>query len=502
MSKNAIIYSRVSTEEQAEKGTSLSRQIEECRRYAVSQGLEIVAELQDNFSGGTLERPGFLELRSLLAEGNANAVIVFRQDRLSRDSADYMYLRKKWGKDGIELHFCDRGKVSYDFAGIVLDSTMSGVNEGERWLIRDRTTDGRIKKARDKKKPVMSGIPPYGCRRTGKGEDAELHIDNYESLIVQEIFKWYIEGDGVNGSLSLRAIARKLIEQEIKPPSYRKRIAKAWYSNTVRGIITNEIYIGKIYYGKTTSNWGERTLQPRDKWIEIEVPDLAFIDRETFRAAGKKRKRNKEDNWHEKKHKYLLTGRIRCGYCGYAATGNPRRSFNNKLYLNYRCGCSYKPHLNCEAGYKSMRGQKADKAVWDWLVWLLSDETNLRKGLNELMEKRRNDLDPKIEKFETFKELLAELDSRTQRLVKELSNNDDEVVLDAIRIQLKEIAKQHDNLESKKIILEVELLNLVIDEETEEQIYELASRVRTRLPNATFEEKKRILELLDVQVTI
>jgi len=137
MNKKGIIYTRVSTEEQKNKGTSIERQLEDCRVYISRNQMEVVAEITDDFSGGTLERPGFLQLRALLAEGKANAVVVFRQDRLSRDSADYMYLRKQWGRQGIELHFCDRGKISYDFSGIVLDSSMSGVNEGERWLIRD-----------------------------------------------------------------------------------------------------------------------------------------------------------------------------------------------------------------------------------------------------------------------------------------------------------------------------------------------------------------------------
>jgi site-specific DNA recombinase len=95
MNKKGIIYTRVSTEEQKNKGTSIERQLEDCRVYISRNQMEAVAEITDDFSGGTLERPGFLQLRALLAEGKANAVVVFRQDRLSRDSADYMYLRKQ-----------------------------------------------------------------------------------------------------------------------------------------------------------------------------------------------------------------------------------------------------------------------------------------------------------------------------------------------------------------------------------------------------------------------
>ena len=66
MSKRAVIYARVSTDEQAEKGYSLPHQINECRRYAQNHGFAVAQEFIDDYSGATLERPGFSMLKEFV----------------------------------------------------------------------------------------------------------------------------------------------------------------------------------------------------------------------------------------------------------------------------------------------------------------------------------------------------------------------------------------------------------------------------------------------------
>jgi site-specific DNA recombinase len=66
MNKRAVIYARVSTDEQAEKGHSLPFQVEECRRYADRLGFQVVKEIIDNASGASLNRPGFTMLEMMI----------------------------------------------------------------------------------------------------------------------------------------------------------------------------------------------------------------------------------------------------------------------------------------------------------------------------------------------------------------------------------------------------------------------------------------------------
>ena len=68
--KRAILYARVSTEEQARSGYSLAQQIEALREHAAREGYEVLEEVLDpGQSGASLERPGMDRVRDLVGAG-------------------------------------------------------------------------------------------------------------------------------------------------------------------------------------------------------------------------------------------------------------------------------------------------------------------------------------------------------------------------------------------------------------------------------------------------
>ena len=74
--KRAIIYARVSTEEQARSGYSLAQQMEALREYAAREGYEVLEEVTDpGQSGASFERPGMDHVRSLVITGRVTAVL-------------------------------------------------------------------------------------------------------------------------------------------------------------------------------------------------------------------------------------------------------------------------------------------------------------------------------------------------------------------------------------------------------------------------------------------
>src|SRR3712207_9276791 len=93
-SKRAILYARVSTDEQARSGYSLAQQIEALRQYAVREGYQVLEEVTDpGQSGASLERPGMDRVRDLVAAGGVDVVFAQDRDRFSREPA-YHYLLK------------------------------------------------------------------------------------------------------------------------------------------------------------------------------------------------------------------------------------------------------------------------------------------------------------------------------------------------------------------------------------------------------------------------
>jgi site-specific DNA recombinase len=74
--KRAILYARVSTEEQACSGYSLAQQIGALREYTACVGHEVLEEVQDARQGGaTLARPGMDRVRDLVAASGVSVVL-------------------------------------------------------------------------------------------------------------------------------------------------------------------------------------------------------------------------------------------------------------------------------------------------------------------------------------------------------------------------------------------------------------------------------------------
>src|SRR3954452_23513858 len=84
----ALIYIRVSSDEQAREGVSLDAQLRECRQYAARQGWLLGTEHQDVMSGTKDERPHYQALlakvRSMRAGGQPVVVVVAALDRFGR----------------------------------------------------------------------------------------------------------------------------------------------------------------------------------------------------------------------------------------------------------------------------------------------------------------------------------------------------------------------------------------------------------------------------------
>src|SRR4051794_20573904 len=80
----AVIYLRVSTDEQSASGLGLEAQLSACKAAASRLGLPVASVHQDDVSGGLpLEkRPGLLE--AIVALGPGDSLLVAKLDRLSR----------------------------------------------------------------------------------------------------------------------------------------------------------------------------------------------------------------------------------------------------------------------------------------------------------------------------------------------------------------------------------------------------------------------------------
>ena len=102
--KTAVLYARVSTDEQARSGYSLAQQIEALREYTESEGYEVLEEVSDpGQSGASLERPGMDRLRDLVAGGGISVVLAQDRDRFAREPAYHYLLRREFEEHGTKI---------------------------------------------------------------------------------------------------------------------------------------------------------------------------------------------------------------------------------------------------------------------------------------------------------------------------------------------------------------------------------------------------------------
>src|SRR5215211_597968 len=146
--KQAILYARVSTDEQARNGYSLAQQMEALREYADQEGYEILEAVTDpGQSGASLERPGMDRIRDLVAGGGIAVVLGQDRDRFSREPAYTYLLKREFEEHGCKMRALnDRGDDSPE--GELMDGVFDQFAKFERAKTAERTRRGRLQKAR------------------------------------------------------------------------------------------------------------------------------------------------------------------------------------------------------------------------------------------------------------------------------------------------------------------------------------------------------------------
>lgn len=132
--ERAIIYARVSTDEQAESGTSIANQVEKSMAYAAARNIQIVAIFKEDYTGKVLDRPELNRVRKMLQSGQADNVIVYKTNRLDRSEwgLNLLILLQEFKQLGVSLHYSQSGRrVDLTNPVEALMESISGWQAGE-----------------------------------------------------------------------------------------------------------------------------------------------------------------------------------------------------------------------------------------------------------------------------------------------------------------------------------------------------------------------------------
>ncbi|HLV43124.1 MAG TPA: recombinase family protein [Brumimicrobium sp.] len=174
----AVIYTRVSTKEQAENNASLETQKKYCELYAKKRDLTVI-----EYFGGTYEsaksdeRKAFQNMLNFVKRSNNIAyIIVYSFDRFSRTGANGSYITAQLKKQGVIVLSATQEVDATTSAGSFQQDLFFLFSKFDNELRRDKSVSGMQEKLR---KGYINGIVPFGYTNLnpGKGKLPELVIN-------------------------------------------------------------------------------------------------------------------------------------------------------------------------------------------------------------------------------------------------------------------------------------------------------------------------------------
>jgi len=343
--------------------------------------------------------------------------------------------------------------------------------------------------------------PPYGYQVKSEPHRNWLIIDEDEAKVVRLIFEWYVYGDGDDGPLSVRAIARRLTTLRIPTRGDKeKRIRKkhgrcVWHHGVVNGIRKNETYTGVWHYNKNDCSEKQRE-RSRDEWIEVAVP--AIIDRALWEEAQARVSHNTSFSSRNTKWRYLLRRRLTCLNCGRAVSSFTKARRGRKPISYYRCDAATGRMPGYECQMPHFRGDQLEPAVWEWVSDLLLHPDQMTDGLRaqQAEAKRANQI--LRDRLALVEESIADHDHQIERLLDLYLTGDDfpKELLDEKKARL---TRTRQELEKERGGLVRHLQQTMIPDAQVEEIEEFCRQVSEGLGNTSFEDKRKILELLNVR---
>lgn len=304
----AAIYTRVSTNKQ-EEGASLRVQVEACQLYCEEHDLLVTGQFQDIQSGLDSSRPQYMAVVELARAKGIDKLVVWRLDRLGRDSAEYFPLLKEFRQLGVDVVSVTQPGQSEFMMGM-----MGIMAEEESRQLSVRVTAAKQRRAKEGK---WGGVAPFGYKTEKHPSGGSVLVPNEEAPLVTEMFRRYATGKhaltDLRGFLNERGVL--------------KSRTAVWY------IMTNPVYVGVIRHGRHSRS----QFHPKAEATQTEGEHAVLIDRDTFDRVQEKLSANKSRQRGGTAPKFLFSGLIYCAGCGHKFVGRRAVGRAGRRWVQYSC---------------------------------------------------------------------------------------------------------------------------------------------------------------------
>lgn len=184
----AVIWTRVSTKEQAENNLSLETQKNACLEYARTHNIEIdCIKGQTNESAKTQGKIFREMIEYVVSNKKVNIVLCYSYDRFSREGPEAMITKAFLKKHGIRLISITQPIDDDNSAGQLLQNIMFLFSQFENNLRKDKCTAGMISCL---EQGDWFSQPPMGYTLDKNNSRKHTYVINEEGELLQQAFLW------------------------------------------------------------------------------------------------------------------------------------------------------------------------------------------------------------------------------------------------------------------------------------------------------------------------
>ena len=329
-------YCRVSTDEEDQLNSLETQMQYYTSKIAENPNWTMVGIYADEGITGTRadKRDKFMKLMRDCQKGKVDYILTKSTSRFARNTVDSLTWIRKLRAIGIGVYFeeqnLDSSKVENEtligFFSVMTQSESESISGNVKWGIHKRMRNGTY--------AVQFNMLGYK-----RGDDGEPYIIPEEAEIVKELFNRFLDGASL-GQLKDFLESKKVLTRRGK---------SEWSISVIRGMLSNEKYVGDILYQKTYRadciskkvkvNRGEMT-----RYL-VSNNHAPIIDRDTFNLvqaelSRRTSKNKKMDSAITEQGKYsgkfALSELLICGSCGSAYRRNSKVAKGKTTYY-WRC---------------------------------------------------------------------------------------------------------------------------------------------------------------------
>lgn len=360
----AVIYLRVSTKEQAEKGGraegfSIPAQREALHRKAQGMGAVIVAEFVDaGESAKSADRPDLQRMLDYLRDNAVDYVLVHKVDRLARNRVDDVAITMAIKKSGATLVSATEN-IDETPSGMLLHGIMSSIAEFYSRNLATEVHKGMSQKAKTGGTP---GRAPLGYGNIGRltpegREERTVAIDPQRAELISWAFTAFATGEW-----TLRTLAGELADRGLTTRRTPKQPARQVGLHALHSILTNPYYKGEVIYRGVAHRGRHHPLTDAATWQEVQ-------DILAAHAVGEK----------QREHPHYLKSSVFCGGCSSRLIITNAKNRHGAIYPYFVCVGRHQKRTTCTR--KAMLVPKVEQLIEDhWAA------VQLEPALRQLLE--------------------------------------------------------------------------------------------------------------------